>query len=187
MQREQIVFVGTSDLSGHFRGKSFPLADLPTRLQRGLGLAPTNIFLGAFGAIQMTPFGTQGEVFLVPDPDTRVVIPFGGSTTEYFFVGDIKSLEGAPWEFCPRHILRRALDRLKSETGLRLFATFEQEFLYSGVAAHPSKPYELDAYRRQGLFDLASYPHTSGVYNLMMSGGEYGSQKGRRAEPSVHE
>ena len=36
-------------------------------------------------------------------------------------------------------------------------------------------------------FDPASYPHASGVYNLMMSGGEYGSQKGRRAEPSVHE
>jgi hypothetical protein len=35
--------------------------------------------------------------------------------------------------------------------------------------------------------DLASYPHTSGVYNLMMSGGEHGSQKGRGTEPSVHE
>ena len=35
--------------------------------------------------------------------------------------------------------------------------------------------------------DPASYPHTSGVYNLMMSGGEYGSQKGWGAEPSVHE
>ena len=36
-------------------------------------------------------------------------------------------------------------------------------------------------------FDPASYPRTSGVYNLMMSGGEYGSQKGRGTEPSVHE
>ena len=35
--------------------------------------------------------------------------------------------------------------------------------------------------------DSASYPHTSGVYNLMMSGGEYGSQKSRGTEPSVHE
>ena len=35
--------------------------------------------------------------------------------------------------------------------------------------------------------DPASYPHTSGVYNLMMSGGEYGSQKGRGTEPSVYE
>src|ERR1039457_5846835 len=130
MQHEQIVFVGTSDLSGHFRGKSFPAADLPSRLQRGVGLAPTNIFISAFGPIQMTTFGAKGEVFMIPDPATRVFVPFEGSATEYFFIGDIKTADGAPWEFCPRQILRRALERLESETGLRLFATFEQEFVY---------------------------------------------------------
>ncbi|MGA2189437.1 MAG: glutamine synthetase family protein [Steroidobacteraceae bacterium] len=152
MQREQIVFVGTSDFSGHFRGKSFPAADLPARLERGVGLAPTNLFLSAFGPIHMTPFGTVGEVFLIPDPATRVSVPFDGSAAEYFLMGDIVTLEGAPWEYCPRHVLRRALDRLKAETGLKLLAAFEQEFIYSGVAAHPAQPYELDAYRRQGLF-----------------------------------
>jgi glutamine synthetase len=155
MEREQIVFVGTSDLSGHFRGKSFPAADLPVRLQRGVGLAPTNIFISAFGPIQMTTFGTVGEVLLIPDPATRVFVPFEGSTAEYFFLGDIRTLEGKPWEFCPRHVLRRALDRLERETGLRLLASFEQEFIYSGVAAHPPQPYELDAYRRQGVFGEA--------------------------------
>jgi len=152
MQREPIIFVGTSDLSGHFRGKSFPAADLPARLQRGVGLAPTNIFMSAFGPIQVTTFGTQGEVFLIPDSSTRVLVPFEGSTAEHFFLGDIKTLEGAPWDFCPRHVLRRAVDRLQGETGLRLLAAFEQEFTYSGVAAHPPQPYELDAYRRQGIF-----------------------------------
>jgi glutamine synthetase len=155
MEREQIVFVGTCDLSGHFRGKSFPLADLQARLQRGVGLAPTNIFMSAFGPIQVTTFGTVGEVFLIPDPSTRVFVPFEGSASEYFFLGDIRTLDGAPWEFCPRHLLRRALDRLERETGLRLLASFEQEFIYTGVAAHPPQPYELDAYRRQGLFGEA--------------------------------
>jgi glutamine synthetase len=152
MRREPIAFVGTSDLSGHFRGKSFPAADLPTRLQRGVGLAPTNIFMSAFGPIQVTTFGTQGEVFLVPDSTTRVFVPFEGSTAEHFFLGDIRTLEGTPWDFCPRHILRRALDRLDKEAGFQLLATFEQEFTYSGVAAHPPQPFELDAYRRQGAF-----------------------------------
>jgi glutamine synthetase len=152
MQREPIVFVGTSDLSGHFRGKSFPAADLPARLQRGVGLAPTNIFMSAFGPIQVTTFGTQGEVFLIPDSTTRVLVPFEGSTAEHFFLGDIKTLDGTPWDFCPRHVLRRALDRLQGETGFRLLAAFEQEFIYTGVAAHPPQPYELDAYRRQGVF-----------------------------------
>jgi len=155
MQREPIVFVGTSDLSGHFRGKSFPAADLPSRLQRGVGLAPSNIFLSAFGPIQVTPFGTKGEVFLIPDPAARVHVPFDGSTAEYFFIGDIRTAQGAPWDFCPRHILRRALERLQGETGLRFFATFEQEFLYSGVTALPWQPYELGGYRRQGVFGEA--------------------------------
>jgi glutamine synthetase len=151
MQREQIVFVGTSDLSGHFRGKSFPAADLASRLERGVGLAPTNIFLSAFGPIQMTTFGTQGEVFLMPDSSTRVFLPFEGSAAEYFFIADIKTLEGTPWDFCPRHVLRRALDRMQNETGFSLLATFEQEFTYSGVGPL-QQPYELDSYRRQGIF-----------------------------------
>jgi glutamine synthetase len=151
MQREQIVFVGTSDLSGHFRGKSFPAADLASRLERGVGLAPTNIFLSAFGPIQMTTFGTQGEVVLMPDSSTRVFLPFEGSAAEYFFIADIKTLEGTPWDFCPRHVLRRALERMQKETGFSLLATFEQEFTYSG-AGPLQQPYELDAYRRQGVF-----------------------------------
>jgi len=81
-----------------------------------------------------------------------VCVPFEGSATEYFLLGDIRTLEGEPWAFCPRQVLRRSLDRLQSETGLRLLSTFEQEFIYSGVPAHPAQPYELDALRRQGLF-----------------------------------
>jgi glutamine synthetase len=151
MQREQIVFVGTSDLSGHFRGKSFPAADLPARLERGVGLAPTNIFISAFGPIHMTTFGTQGEVFLIPDPSTRVFVPFEDGTAEHFYLGDIKSIDRSPWQFCPRQVLRRALDQLKSETDLSLLATFEQEFTYSGAGAL-HQPYQLEAYRRQGMF-----------------------------------
>jgi len=155
MEREQIVFVGTSDLSGHFRGKSFPLADLPDRLQRGVNLALTNQFLSAFGPLQYTPFGTVGEVLLIPDATTRVLVPFEGSADEHFFLGDILTLDGEPWEFCPRHILRRALALLHRETGLTLLSSFEQELVYTGVASYPSQPYELDAYRRQGVFGEA--------------------------------
>jgi glutamine synthetase len=155
MQREQIAFVGTSDLSGHFRGKSFPVADLAARLQRGVGLAPSNIFLSAFGPIQFTSFGTQGEVFLLPDPATYVMVPFQGSTSECFYIGDIRTAEGEPWNFCPRQVLRRALERLRAEAGLQLLAAFEQEFTYSGVQESSWQPYSLDAYRRAGVYGEA--------------------------------
>lgn len=155
MEREHIVFVGTSDLSAHFRGKSFPAADLPARLARGVGLAPTNMFISAFGPIQVTTFGTVGEVFLVPDPATKVFVQFEGSTAEYFYLGDIKNAQGAPWELCPRHVLRRALDRLEKEAGVRLLAAFEQEFTYTGAAGEIWQPYDLSALRRQGPFGEA--------------------------------
>lgn len=156
MQREPIVFVGTSDLSGHFRGKSFPAADLPARLLRGVGLAPTNIFMSAFGPIQTTSFGTVGEVFLIPDVTTRVYVAFeGGGAAEHFFLGDIRTADGSPWSHCPRAILRRALERLQSQTGARLLASFEQEFIYSGAAGQAWQPYDLDSYRSQGIFGEA--------------------------------
>lgn len=178
MQREPIVFVGTSDLSGHFRGKSFPAADLPARLERGVGLAPTNLFLSAFGPIQVTPFGTAGEVFLIPDPTTRVLREFADLPTEHFYVGDIRTAEGLPWAFCPRHVLRRAIERLEGETGLQLLASFEQEFTYSAVPAQPREPYQLAAYRRQGLFGealLAALRQVGVIPDSFLS--EYGAQQ----------
>jgi glutamine synthetase len=178
MQREEIAFVGTSDLSGHFRGKSFPTADLAARLKRGVGLAPTNIFLSALGPIQYTAFGTQGEVFLIPDPATRVVVPFAGSASEHFYIGDIRTLDETPWDFCPRHVLRRALDRLESELRLKLLATFEQEFIYSGVPEHPWQPYALDSFRRQGTFGeslLAALRHAKVIPDSFLS--EYGPRQ----------
>ena len=178
MQREPIVFAGTSDLAGHFRGKSFPAADLPSRLERGVGLAPTNLFLSAFGPVQVTPFGTAGEVFLVPDPSTRVLLDFEDGPTEHFYIGDIRTADGAPWAFCPRHVLRRAIERLQGETGLLLLASFEQEFTYSAVPAHPHQPYQLTAYRRQGVFGealLAALRQVGVIPDSFLS--EYGAQQ----------
>jgi glutamine synthetase len=178
MQREPIVFVGTSDLSGHFRGKSFPVADLPARLERGVGLAPTNLFLSAFGPIQVTPFGTAGEVFLIPDPSTRALLTFEDGPTEHFYIGDIRTPDGVPWAFCPRQVLRRAIARLEGETGLRLLASFEQEFTYSGVPAQPRQPYQLAALRRQGVFGetlLAALRQVGVIPDSFLS--EYGAQQ----------
>ena len=152
MQREPLVFVGACDLAGHVRGKGFPAADLPARLRRGVGLTHSNIMMSAFGPIHETPFGTEGDLMLVPDPATKVEVPFGGGAPEHFYLGDIRTTDGEPWECCPRHFLRRALADLKAEVGLTLLAAFEQEFVYTGVEDRPSATYALDAFRRQGVF-----------------------------------
>jgi glutamine synthetase len=159
MHSEPLVFLGTCDLAGLVRGKGFPAADLPARMRTGIGLAPSNIMMSAFGPILDTPFGTEGEVMLVPDPGTKVEVGFDDDgAAERFYLGDIMTLDGRHWECCPRDFLRRAIQAVNEEGGpggLTVLAAFEQEFVYTGVEYRASATYALDAHRRQGAFGEA--------------------------------
>jgi glutamine synthetase len=153
MIREELVFVATCDISGHVRGKGFPLRALPARLTKGVGWTGSNLMMSPFGPIWDTPFGTAGDFMIVPDPSAEVRVDFGdGSAIEHFFLGDICNTDGSAWECCPRNFLRRAVAQLHETAGLRLVAAFEQEFLYTGTAEHAGDAYALAAFRRQGAF-----------------------------------
>jgi glutamine synthetase len=155
MKREPLVFVGTCDLAGLVRGKGFPASELPRRLKKGVGLTHSNIMMSPFGPIYETPFGTEGDLMLVPDPSTKVEVEFDDSVAERFYLADILTTDQQHWECCPRHFLRRALtalNELGKGAGLTVLAAFEQEFVYTGVEDRPGATYALDAHRRQGVF-----------------------------------
>ena len=152
MTPETLAFIGSSDLAGLLRGKSVPLAELDGRMARGVGITHSNLMLSAFGPIYDTPFGTAGDLMLVPDPATRCRIPVADAPSIVLLLGDFRTTDGAPWECCPRGFLRRALNALQAEFGLSLLAAFEQEMVYTGVEDRPGSPYSLDALRRQGSF-----------------------------------
>jgi glutamine synthetase len=152
VERETLIFVGTCDLAGIVRGKGFPLTAQAQRLRHGVGLAPSNIMMSAFGPIYDTPYGTAGDLMLVPDASTYVEVEFEPGDAERFYLGDILLLSGQHWQCCPRHFLRRALEALESEAGLGVVAAFEQEFVYTGVEDRLGATYALDAWRRQGSF-----------------------------------
>ena len=153
MNREPLIMVCTCEMSGRVRGKGFPAREMPSRMTKGVGWVPTNAMINAFSTIPATPFGTGGDLILVPDPATEVEVDFADeSAKEHFFLGDLRHLDGAPWALCPRDFLRRALAALHDATGLTLVAAFEHEFTYTGVAEAPGSPYSLDAFRRQGVF-----------------------------------
>jgi glutamine synthetase len=152
MTPERLVFVGTSDLAGLLRGKSFPLAEMSSRLVRGVGITHSNLLLSVFGPIYDTPFGTAGDLVLVPDPATIAPIPMADGPDADLLLGDFLTTDGAPWECCPRHFLRHALGALHRETGLTLLAAFEQELVYTGVEERLGSPYSLEAFRSQGAF-----------------------------------
>ncbi len=153
MIREELLFVATCDISGHVRGKGFPARELSARLKRGVGWTGSNLMMSPEGPIWDTPFGTAGDLMIVPDPKAEIRVDFAdGSAVEHFFLGDICSTDGAPWECCPRHFLRRAAAELEEAAGLKLIAAFEQEFCYSGIDERPGDAYALSAFRRQGTF-----------------------------------
>src|SRR5262245_49760749 len=107
----------------------------------------------AFGTILDTPFGTGGDLMLVPDMSGEKRVDFGdGSAVEHFFLGDIRNTDGSPWECCMREFLRRAIAALDAASRLHLIAAFEQEFVYTGVEERPGHAYSLGAWRRQGEF-----------------------------------
>jgi glutamine synthetase len=153
MLREELIFVGTCDIAGVVRGKGFPASELPARRKTGIGWTHSNLMQTCLGPIFDTPFGTGGDLMIVPDPSAEVHVDFrDGSASEHFFLGDIRNTDGTPWECCVREFLRRAVAALQQASGLHLLAAFEQEFVYTGVEDLPGHAYSLSAFRRQGTF-----------------------------------
>ena len=153
MLREELIFVGTCDIAGHVRGKGFPASELEARRRKGVVWTHSNLMQTAFGPILDTPFGTAGDLMIVPDPSAEVRVDFGdGTAAEHFILGDIRNTDGSAWECCPREFLRRAVAALDAASGLQLIAAFEQEFVYTGNQLRDGDAYSLGAFRRQGLF-----------------------------------
>jgi glutamine synthetase len=155
MNTDPLVFAGVCDWAGIVRGKAFPDTDKAVRLRKGVGLTHSNIMMSCFGPIYTTPFGTEGDLIIRPDPRMRVEVAFDeDSAPERFYLGDIVNTDGSPWPYCPRTFLAASIKAL-AEHKLRIVGAFEQEFVLTGVEDRPGATYSLDAFRRQGSFGEA--------------------------------
>ena len=115
--------------------------------KQGIGWTHSNLMQTAFGPILDTPFGTGGDLMVVPDMSAEARVDFADGIPEHFILGDIRNTDGSPWECCPRELLRRAIAALDAASGLHLIAAFEQEFVYTGVEDRAGHPYSLGAWR----------------------------------------
>ncbi len=145
--REAIVTVCCSDIAGQVRGKGFPLQDLPKRWQFGVGWTPTNIMINCLGRIPATPFGPRGDLMLIPNRAGEITIDCHGHPVERMILGDITDMAGKPWDCCLRTFLKRALDDLEQQTGLRLIASFEHEFHIDNASERPGDSYAASSLR----------------------------------------
>lgn len=150
---EPLVFVATSDLAGLVRGKAFAESELAARQTRGIGWVPTNALITCFDNLGDGPYGSLGDLLLVPDAETRVVVDYeDGSPAENFAIGNIVTLDGEPWECCTRGQLASALERLQSVAGLQLYSAFEHEFQLVSPQASDNPAFSMHGHRLQAHF-----------------------------------
>jgi glutamine synthetase len=143
-----LVALVCCDLGSIVRGRSLLASELDERIDAGVGWVPANHLLTPLGALaESGPFGSTGDLRLLPDVDTRVRVEANpGESSLDFVLCDIVETDGQPWECCPRRFLREALDELDGELGARLSSTFEHEFqLVSDAPAAPA--FSLEAQR----------------------------------------
>lgn len=123
-----LVFVGQGDLVGMTRGKAVPAAHLEDVAREGVGWVPANLTLDPFGGIAPNPWGPTGEIRLRPDPADLLAIERPDGLSPFQLVLADCFLEGAPWEACPRGLLKRTLAEVERITGCGVISAFEHEF-----------------------------------------------------------
>jgi glutamine synthetase len=157
VSRCELVALVCCDLGGIVRGRSLPAGELAADAETGVGWVPANHALTPLGALAAeSPFGSTGDLRLLPDLETHVRVEADDETSALELVlCDIAETDGRPWECCPRSFLREALAELEAELGLHLLASFEHEFQLLGDAA-PAAPFSLEAQRRAAPFGEAT-------------------------------
>ncbi len=102
-----------------------------------------------------------------PDPKTFQLLPFRAgvpagvrddSAVARVFC-DIFNLDGTPFEGCPRHVLRRGLEKARSR-GFTFYAAPELEYFYfaDSDSAHRPQPLDRGSYFELTVADLGHRP-----------------------------
>jgi glutamine synthetase len=147
MRHESLIMACTSDMAGQVRGKAFRARDFDKRCAQGVGWCPAQSAMTAFDMIVANPFGSVGDVMLMPDPATRVAVDFGTDDPgEHFVLCDLTYTDGRPWECCLRSFLKTALRALEQEAGFSVKVGFEHEFQLIMPDGPPPRGYHLRSF-----------------------------------------
>ena len=132
-----------TDVLGTPKAFNITPAELENALDEGMTFDGSAI--DGFSRVQ------EADVLARPDLKTFQLLPWHGpgETVARVFC-DVFSLDGTPFHGCPRHTLRRTLERARS-AGYTFFASPEVEYFYfaDDDPSHPPKPLDSGSY-----FDL---------------------------------
>lgn len=136
----QLVRFLYCDSSGVIRGKATHIDHLAGRMNHGIGLpVAMQSFTSSETIAPGAGFGPVGEIRLIPDPETFRVLPY--SPTNARMISDMYQLDRAPWGNCPRHFLKKMIERA-SGYGVRIEAAFESEFSLARQTEHGYQPFD---------------------------------------------
>ncbi len=122
-------------------GTAKTFAITPAELENALdeGMTFDGSAIDGFSRVQ------ESDVLARPDPKTFQILPWHTHDAPVARVFcDIFNLDGTPFEGCPRHVLRRSLDRAR-EKGFTFFAAPEIEYFYFSDADPSHEPVTLDS------------------------------------------
>src|SRR5436853_3645465 len=115
-----------TDNGGVTRGKATHIDGLAARLTDGIGLTVAMQAMNMLDQLQRVEgMGPVGEIRLVPDPGTFTVLPYAPHAAA--MTSDMCTLDGVPWEACPRAFLKRQIAACAA-AGFSVHAAFECEF-----------------------------------------------------------
>ena len=134
----QLVRVLYCDNGGVIRGKSMHVGQLARRMQSGIGLVKG---MQSFASLDFlapdATYGPVGEIRLVPDPDTFVILPYAPRSGQ--MIANMVDLDHTPWALDPRSFLQRMVARA-SDHGFTFDAAFENEFYLATKTADGYRP-----------------------------------------------
>src|SRR5579872_2611223 len=106
-ERVDSVLLWFTDLEGHLKSFAITPGELAGALDDGMGFDGSSIT--GFNAIE------ESDMVAIPDPATWRLMPTrAGEGTVGRMICDVVKPDGQPYEGDPRHVLRRALERMQS-------------------------------------------------------------------------
>jgi glutamine synthetase len=152
------LLVQFTDLHGVAKGKWVPLAHLGDVLRTGAGFAGPSI-----AGTGLPRTGPRSEYYARGDAATATALPWMPGVAR--IVGD-GFVDGAPFDACPRQVLKRALARLAAH-GLLLKTGIEPEFfLLKKLGEHWLPADDRDRLDKPS-YDLKSLPRQAGFLHAL--------------------
>lgn len=114
------------DTAGIIRGKTTHVKHLKERMRTGIGLVKGTQAMNILDHMDSsTGLGAVGEVRMVPDTSTFLILPYGSQSA--MMICDLLEMDQSAWALCPRSILKRQIAE-GQKVGVNFEVAFEPEF-----------------------------------------------------------